>query len=123
MKRTPLKRKTPLRARTGITSKTGGELKRTGRIKPVSDKRRESWPDEAAVRAAVFARDGNRCRIKPLLRGTRWERCWGRLTVHHLRKASAQGAFTEENLIAACAGHNSWVEDHPDLARRLGLVL
>lgn len=132
-RRTPLQRKTPLRSTSGIAGKSagiasnaplvrGGELKRTGRLKPMSDKRRDQLPAEAVVRAAVFARDGHRCRIKPLLKGTRWERCWGRLTVHHLRKAGQCGAFTEENLISACAGHNGWVEDHPKLAAKLGLV-
>lgn len=129
-RRTPLERKTPLRSKGTKAHEqppsrnlpTSGGLKRSGRIKPMSDKRRAELPAEAAVRAAVFERDGYRCRIKPLLKGTRWERCWGRLTAHHLKKDGQGGGYTMENLISACAGHNDWVEDHPALAKQLGLV-
>lgn len=102
------------------------------RLKPISDKRRAVIADHADVRAEVFARDRWRCQLEAdLLRQrhgadrTLLERvgpCRGVLTPHHLRKASAQGTYTLENLTTLCAGHNTWVEDHPTLAAELGMV-
>lgn len=68
------------------------------------------------VRHAVFVRDGWRCRLEGL------GGCWGPPTPHHLRKSQEGGPYVEENLVCLCAGHNTWVEDHPPEARRLGLV-
>lgn len=81
-------------------------------------------PDERAVREAVFARDGHRCLLRDHV--DTWvrvddgrlvvevPRCWGPLTFHHRRKASAQGAYSEANGATLCAGHNRFVEDEPD---------
>ena len=108
------------------------ELKRTGfknrgkglnpgkALKPMSDKRREELPERDRVRANVYKRDGYKCRIAPFLPD---DPCMGRLTPHHLKKAGQGGAYNEENLISACAHHNDWVEDHPDEAKALGLVV
>lgn len=104
LKRTPLARKTPLKRFKGLS--------------PVSAKRKAEKPGRDLVRAAVFERDGWSCRIAPLV-GTA---CFGVLTVHHLRKASAGGEYVEANLLTACASHNSFVEDEPKRARALGLV-
>ncbi len=49
--------------------------------------------------------------------------CLGRLTPHHLRKAGQGGAWTLPNLVALCARHNGWIENHPDLAHDMGLVI
>ena len=76
-------------------------------------------PSESKVKALVFARDYQTCRLA-------WHqdsKCTGRLTPHHLRKASAGGAYIVENLVTLCAGHNGWVEDNPDEATMLGLVV
>ncbi len=43
--------------------------------------------------------------------------CFGGLTPHHRRKASAQGGYTVENLVCLCAGHNDGLESDADLAR------
>lgn len=88
-------------------------------VKPVSDRRAADRDRRDEVRAAVFARD-RYCRLidRADVAGT----CRGPLTPHHLRKASAGGGYTEDNLVALCAGHNTWVEDEPDLAYSLGLV-
>lgn len=83
--------------------------------------------DERAVREAVFASDGHRCRLRDQV-GTfvpvdgdrlvvEVPRCWGPLTFQHRRKASAQGAYVEANGATLCAGHNRWVEDEPDAAK------
>ena len=100
MKRTPLKRRKPLN--------------------PVSAKKRAAAPERGAVREAVFERDGYRCRIGPLVPDVP---CAGRLSPHHLRKASAGGKFDLDNLWTACIRHNDWVEDHPAQAGTLGLVI
>lgn len=76
--------------------------------------------DERAVRDAVFARDGHRCQLRPLIDLEELRPlippCLGPLTYHHRRKAAASGAYTLDNGVALCAGHNRWVEDEPDQA-------
>ena len=43
---------------------------------------------------------------------------------HELRKRSAGGSLTDPaNLLASCNACNVWIEDHPTLAHRLGLVV
>lgn len=74
------------------------------------------------MRAAVFARDGHRCQFPH----DRWPYdlpCSRHLTVHHLVKASQGGAYQIDNLLSLCPYGNSAIEDHPLIARRLGLVV
>jgi 5-methylcytosine-specific restriction endonuclease McrA len=85
-----------------------------------SAKRKAGRAERDRVREAVFRRDGHRCQLLPR---DPEHRCWGPLTFHHLRKASAGGGYTEENGLTLCAGGNTWVEDHPDRALELGLVI
>lgn len=109
-----LERRTPLK-------RTGGLKRGKGlRAKPLE-------PDEAKrralVRGAVFARDGFACALAGdpeaiALLGP----CFGRLTYHHLRKAGQGGAYSVENGLTLCLGHNGAVEDHPNAAHALGLV-
>lgn len=73
---------------------------------------------DRVVKAQVRARDG-RC----LLDRHDPTGCYGRLTYHHLVKASAGGKVTVENGVTLCVAHNGWVEDNPAEARRLGLVV
>ncbi|GIV00869.1 MAG: hypothetical protein KatS3mg014_2521 [Actinomycetota bacterium] len=68
-----------------------------------------------ALRAFILRRDG-RC----LLAGRGG--CAGPLEAHHIRKRSQGGRDEERNLVALCALHNTWVEDHPAAAWELGLV-
>lgn len=103
MKRTPLKRRT--------------------RLRPVSDRKRAERTAAQPVVDAVFARDGG-CLMARYHGPAVVPGCFGPLTPHHLRKQSARrGGWTERNLVTLCAHHNGWVEDHPDLAHALGLVL
>lgn len=106
MKRSPLLRRTELRRYTPLQS--------------VSPRRRAERAAAQPVIDAVFARDGG-C----LLRGHQHLTglCSGRLTPHHLRKAWKGSGYTMHNLVALCAGHNGWVEDHPHMAWGLGLVV
>jgi hypothetical protein len=69
------------------------------------------------------------CRICPLVR----ERlpqvpapaCQGEASgLHERRKRSSMGSLTNpENLVPACNVGNEWVENYPELAHRLGLVV
>lgn len=96
-------------------------LRRRTPIAPQSARRRAVRSARAAVAAQVFARDGG-C----VLSGGRWGRfpaCFGRLTVHHVRKASQGGSYTAANLVALCVHHNDAVEDWPAEAHALGLVV
>lgn len=78
--------------------------------------------EERRVKDAVFARDIG-CRLSHLPGAGP---CAGHATVHHRRKASQGGGYTEENLVAACSVHNDALESDPDLAqaaRNEGLLL
>ena len=116
MKRSGLKANKPLK-RTGY-------LRRTGRLAAVSEKRKNGMDDREEVRAAVLARDGG-CllHLSRALNDGSWGPCMGGLTFHHLKKASAGGAYNEENGATLCVHHNRMVEDRPDDATRLGLVI
>lgn len=93
------------------------------RVKPVSSRRLAEREARDEIRAAVFARDRWRCRLEDTHRtDRRVPTCRGVLTPHHVLKASQGGGYTEDNLISLCAGHNTWVEDAPNVAHELGLV-
>lgn len=114
-----MKRSTPLTRRTPLTR--GGPLARTPLAK-ISPRKRRELRESRPVVQAVFDRDGA-C----ILRGHAAVAgpCFGGMTPHHLRKQSAErGGWSLDNLVTLCAGHNDgWVEDHPPVARRLGLVV
>lgn len=123
VKRSPLPpRRTPL-AR-GVK-----RLARRTRLRPVSQHRQREALGRAAVRAAVFERDGWRCWMAGRLFGSPaserewWVPCHGGLTLHHLRKASQGGDYSAENGITLCVRHNEWVEEAPTVAHTLGLVV
>lgn len=90
-------------------------------MRAVSLKRARANRAKPAIRQAVFERDGYRC----LLGGYPWAPpCSGTpLTPHHLKKASQGGPYALENLVTLCGGHQTWVEDEPDKAHALGLVV
>lgn len=97
-------------------------MRRSRRVKPISDKRAAERRARDAVRLEVFRRD-QRC----LLAGYPANpRCLApMLTPHHLRKAGQGGAYTLENLVALCAGHNDWLEtrEGAQIGEALGLVI
>lgn len=110
-------RRTPLRR--GASLQATSALSRTSRLKPRSEKRvKRNEENDAVVRAVVFARDGGRCQLL----GPLHDRCFGPLTVHHLKKASHGGKYEADNLITLCAMANDWIEDHPRLAWENGMV-
>lgn len=107
------------RLRSGKPPERRSGLQRSGRIKPRSEARKAAAAERAKIWGQVALRDNFSCRIAPLVPDVA---CFGRLTPHHLRKASQGGEFTPDNLIAACQFHNDWVETEPARARALGLV-
>jgi hypothetical protein len=97
----------------------GGPLERSGGLSSISPKRRGELDARKQVRWDVFVRDGHRC----VLAGhPAAGACFGRLTVHHLRKSVQGGLYTHRNLVSLCVAQNDWVEDEPDIAYGLGLV-
>jgi hypothetical protein len=121
MKRSPLpRRKSEL--------KRGTPPARVTRLSARSKRREAEAADRFVIRSAVFARDHWACTMPTVLRSHGAHPldagpCVGPITPHHLRKASAGGPYTLENLTTLCAGHNGWVEDHPLRATELGLVI
>lgn len=118
-------------------------MKRT-RLRPVSGKRRAARSDAEPVVQQVYSRDGHRCVLAPgnramftLMVSGRQNgkralaeafaavgKCAGQaLTPHHLCKAGQGGPWSPENLVTLCSAHNRWVEDEPDHAHALGLVI
>lgn len=72
------------------------------------------------VREQVFARAGYRCELAG------HGECFGPLTFHHRRKASAGGGYTVANGSSLCGSHNDRLEADADLAafaRSVGLVV
>lgn len=123
----PLKRTTPLKRGKGLARSV---LRSGGRLNLVSPKRKALAADRHAAVGAVFARDGWR-KVQGVWVGGRCipaqvgapGRCYGPLTPHRLKKGSAGGGYTVENVVAACARMNDWIEDHPDEAHAMGLVV
>lgn len=87
--------------------------------------RRQSARQRARIAARrpatleVLERDGH-CRLRDMLVG---HKCLGPLGPHHLHKQSAGGGDDPEGMVALCSAANSWVENNPDLAHALGLVI
>lgn len=78
--------------------------------------------DAQAVIDKVYARDGG-CLLAGHDDDPVVGPCRGVLTPHHLRKDGQGGAWSPGNIVTLCAGHNSWVEDHPVEAWTRGLVI
>lgn len=111
-------KRSPPPARRQPLRRTSAPLRTTRTGLPPEEKARR-----ARVKAAVFERDGYRCRLAGVAGAGR---CFGELTFHHRRKASQGGRYTFENGAALCAHHNEQLEADADLAAlgvRLGLVL
>jgi hypothetical protein len=108
------RRSTPLRAKTGLRRSTALRARSSKRADPAR------LEEEARVRSAVFQRDRG-CLLR--YQHVEWGECMGRRTLHHLRKASAGGTYTEDNGVCLCVRHNDDVEDDPPRARAWGLVV
>lgn len=50
--------------------------------------------------------------------------CYGAVNGHEILKRSQGGSITDpRNILLLCSRHNSWVEDYPEDAHRLGLMI
>lgn len=108
-----MKRGGPLRANP---DRAKAWRQRSKRLNPVSAKRRAGSQDRRTAVAEAFERDGHRCRLLG------YSRCFGPLTPHRLKKGSAGGGYTLDNVVALCQFHNGMIEDEPILAESLGMV-
>jgi hypothetical protein len=63
-------------------------------------------PVTPELRIAVLERDGGRCMAPSL--GGRWEDCWGRLTLEHVKdelRAAVRAPSDPAHLVTLCQGH------------------
>lgn len=97
-------------------------LERRTRLRAKSKKRAKADRGKDPIRIAVFMRDGQ-CLLAKGLTGAIHVCSGERFTAHHLLKQSQGGDYSESNLVTLCARGNTWVEDNPDLAWHLGLVV
>lgn len=89
-------------------------------MRAISKKRSSALIYQGRIRAEVFERDGGCILAGRGLLGP----CGGApMTPHHLLKASQGGRYEYANLVTLCARHNTAVEDHPNEAHALGLVV
>lgn len=101
-------------------------MRRT-RLRPVSDRRRAEKVDYLALVRAL-AEEDDRCEVCPIIVQVdpSWRGCTGRMSgLHHIAKRSQWrgGLLVRANVLRACNPGNRWVEDHPELAHRAGLVV
>lgn len=116
---TPLAR-SPLARGKGLQRTAG--LKPGGALPAESAKRQASRPVRALVREAVLERDVRRCRAADLVPDVA---CRGRLDVHEVwSRARHPGSHLHaEAAITVCRRHHTWLDDHPDEAVALGLLV
>jgi hypothetical protein len=95
-------------------------------MRTVSRKRASLQRRYSSFVSAMLAVD-KRCEVGPRIRRAihHYRGCRRTATgLHHLRKRSAGGALCDpDNVMRSCDPCNVWVEDHPRLARDLGLVV
>lgn len=94
-----------------------GPLRRT-RLRPRSAKAVKRAHGQAAVRRAVFERDGHTCRVAGLIPLVG---CAGALHPHHRWLSGQGGPDAVWNEITVCAMHHQWIHANPAESRRLGL--
>ena len=82
----------------------------------------------AQVVARVLARDGYRCQaykriVAVLGRFAGPVTCAGPLDVHEIvpRSVWPDGELVDDNCVSVCRRHHEWIDEHPALAREVGL--
>lgn len=113
MKRSPIQRKAGSLAR-GKPLQRRGQLERRRLDVTVRDLRAGEW-------RAARDTHGDHCLLSNADRP--WGPCFGKLTPHHLRKSVHGGPYLAFNLVPLCQFHNDEVENRPDEAEELGLVV
>ena len=94
-------------------------MKRT-KIRAVSSKRlKENVERKRRMIEHFGPQDEWKCQLAPNIDTP----CFGPIAGHEILKRSRGGSITDmDNIMLACSMHNSWVEDNPDEAHRLGLA-
>jgi len=120
-----MKRSTPLRR---DTEKSREWANKRSSLRKRSKGRQEFMKDVRVPMIQELVEAGHRCEIGPLLQKhglDGWRDCRGCIEgLHELRKRSAGGSLVNpDNLIPSCNPCNGWVEDNPEEALILGLVL
>jgi hypothetical protein len=90
-------------------------MKRT-RVNPVSRKRQAK---NAERKRLMLERFGPQEEWRCLLADPQ---CFGAVNGHELLKRSRGGSITDmDNVVLLCNYHNTWVEDYPEEANKMGL--
>lgn len=98
------------------------------RIRPVSDKRKALNAERKILMEEKFGpREEWRCSFADFGgENLAFVALWthgGAVNGHEILKRSRGGSITDmENVVLLCDVHNSWVEDNPALATRMGLA-
>jgi hypothetical protein len=89
-------------------------------MRRMSEKRKAALSERALVRWTVICRDNNECQAAHRVPAVE---CGGPLDVHEIipRSAWSDGWLRVTNCVLICRAHHQWVDDHPDLAREVGL--
>jgi len=96
-------------------------------MKRVSDKRKIENAQRKVLMLERFGpREEWKCSMNgiwTIAQGVQVGKCHGAVNGHELLKRSRGGSIIDmDNVTLLCDGHNSWVEDHPIEAHRLGLA-
>ena len=92
-------------------------LKRTGRISPVSKRRRARDASYPSSRTAIYERAEGMCEARCTTS------CAGDgHQVHHVAGRGGPDPHRLDNLKLVCAACHEWVHQHPEAARRQGLM-
>jgi hypothetical protein len=95
------------------------------RLNPMSKRReRENTERRVMLEREFGPRDTWRCwvRHRPIL-ALMMGGCYGDVNGHEIVKRSQGGSIVDpKNILLLCARHNSWVEDYPEDAHKLGLM-
>lgn len=126
LKRTQMERKADSLVRSEL-KRGDSTLVRTP-LKPRSDKRAAFMKDHRIPLIKQLAANGHKCAIGPILARSgvpEASLCTRDIQgIHELRKRSAGGSLTNPvNLLPACNYCNGLIEDMPDTAHQLGLVI
>lgn len=99
-------------------------MKRT-RLNPISKRRQRLNAERKVVLEEHFGpRDTWQCWVHFVPAYTAiMGGCYGEVNAHEIVKRSQGGSLVDtENILLLCNLHNSWVENYPDTAHKLGLM-
>lgn len=96
------------------------------RINPISKRRQRLNEERREMLEQNFGpREAWRCEVeaRPIM-AVMMGGCYGEVNGHEILKRSQGGDITNPgNILMLCNRHNMWVEDYPEDAHRLGLMI